>query len=131
MSKDAQNIKISSSAWELLRWAKYELEVRSYSDVIIALYQKIELKHLSKTLRQSLKDFDETRHRIKIKTPEDKTEAPYLPKPKTILLRPDAHRILNLLKIESNEPAYTFSDAIEFLAKNNSNLWNKIPNRLK
>ncbi|MFX0183389.1 MAG: hypothetical protein ACFE95_09945 [Candidatus Hodarchaeota archaeon] len=130
MPENAQNVKISSKAWELLRWAKFELDAKSYSEVIVSLNEKIQNR--SKRLEKTLEDFDEKRHRIKTKTPEDvKNTSSMLETPKTILLRPEAHRILNRLKLESNKPAYTFSDGIEFLIKENKEIWNAIPDRLK
>jgi predicted CopG family antitoxin len=130
LAESAQNIKISSKAWELLRWAKFELDSKSYSDVIVSLNEKIQnrLKRLEKTLE----NFDEKRHRIKTKTPEDvKTSDSFPEKPKTVLLRSNAHRILSRLKLESNKPAYTFSDGIEFLIRENQDIWKTIPERLK
>ncbi len=130
MPQNAQNIKISNRAWELLRWAKFELEAKSYSDVIISMNNKI--KNRSKSLEKALLTFDEERHRIKSKTPDDEGNSrTFHEKPKTILLRPDAHKILNRLKIESNQPAYTFSDAIEFLIRENKVIWDNLPDRLK
>ncbi len=130
MSENAQNIKISSRAWELLRWAKFELDARSYSEGIVLLNKKIQNR--SKSLKKALESFDEKRHRIKVKTPEDVKNSNFLlEKPKTILLRAEAHKILNRLKLESNRPAYTFSDGIEFLIKENKDVWNAIPDRLK
>ena len=130
MPQNAQNIKVSNRAWELLRWAKFELDVKSYSDVIILMNNRIENR--SKSLEKALLSFDEERHRIKVKTPDDHGDSRiFYEKPKTILLRPDTHKILNRLKIESNQPAYTFSDAIEFLVRENKDIWNNLPNRLK
>jgi hypothetical protein len=129
LPKDAQNIKISSRAWELLRWAKFELDAKSYSDVIKIMNKNI--NNPSKKLQKTLSSFDEKRHRIKTKLPEDPKKSISHGKPKTILLRPDAHKIVNRLKIESNEPAYTFSDGIEFLIKENTEIWNSLPDRLK
>lgn len=130
MPENAQNVKVSSRAWELLRWAKFELDAKSYSEVIVSLNEKIQNR--SKRLKKTLEHFDEKRHRIKTKTPEDMENTISLPeKPKTILLRSGAHKILNRLKLESNKPAYTFSDGIEFLIKENKEIWNAIPNRLK
>ena len=129
MPQNAQNIKISNRAWELLRWAKFELEAKSYSDVIILMNGRI--KNRSKSLEKALLTFNEERHRIKSKTPKDEGTSTIHEKPKTILLRPDAHKILNRLKLESNQPAYTFSDAIEFLTKENKNIWDNVPDRLK
>lgn len=125
----AQNIKISNKAWELLRWAKFELEAKSYSDVIILMNEKIPER--SKKLQNTLSNFDEKRHRIKTKHPEDPKKPLSREKPKTILLRPDAHKIVNKLKMESNEPAYTFSDGIEFLIIENTEIGNRLPDRLK
>jgi predicted CopG family antitoxin len=116
MPETAQNIKISSRAWELLRWAKFQLNSKSYSEVIIELDKKIQYQ--PHRLKKSLQNFDEEKHRIKVKTPGDKPVPKDL-KPKTILLSQDAHRILERLKVESSEPAYTFSDAIEFLVDAN------------
>ncbi len=129
MSKDAQNIKISSKAWELLRWAKFELNEKSYSDAIIFLNNS--LKNPSKSLKKTLKSFDVHRHRIKTKTPDERNTIVFDSKPKTILLRPDAQKILNRLKLESNLSAFTYSDAIEFLIKENRSIWEAIPDRLK
>ena len=130
MSESAQNIKISSRAWELLRWAKFELDAKSYSDVIVLLNKKIQNR--SKSMKKALKNFDEGRHRIKVKTPKNDEEySIILEKPKTILLRLEARKILNRLKLESNKPAYTFSDGIEFIIKGNKEIWSAIPDRLK
>ncbi len=127
MPQKAQNIKISSRAWELLRWAKFKLSTKSYGDAIVQMDKRI-AKNRSGRLKESLQEFDEERHRIKIKTPKDETLlVPQATKPKTILLNPKAHRILERVKIESNEPAYTFSDAIEFLVNEN----NLMPDHLK
>ncbi|UCE14442.1 MAG: hypothetical protein JSV04_04510, partial [Candidatus Heimdallarchaeota archaeon] len=90
------------------------------------------IKNPSKSLEKALMTFDEERHRIKSKTPEDEGDSRiFHEKPKTILLRPDAHKILNRLKIESNKPAYTFSDAVEFLVRENKDIWQNLPDRLK
>ena len=130
MTKEAQNVKISGRAWEMLRWAKFELNEKSYSDVLITLNNN--LKNRTQSIQKSLKGFDETRHRIKSKTPDQtKTESTFFKKPKTVLLRPDAHRILNLIKLETNKPEYTFSDAIEFLIRQNEAVWINIPKRYK
>ncbi len=129
MSKDAQNIKISSKAWELLRWGKFELNEKSYSDAIIFLNNSI--KNPSKSLKKTLQSFDVHRHRIKTKTPDERSMIASDSKPKTILLRPDAQKILNRLKLESNLSAFTYSDAIEFLIKENRSIWKAIPDRLK
>ncbi len=126
MSKEAQNVKISSKAWEMLRWAKFELTEKSYSDVLIKLDGTIQNRVHS--LQEELKEFDEGRHRIEMKIPG---EGKVTKSSKTILLRPDAHKILSRLKLESNTSAYTFSDAIEFLIKQNSAIWESIPDRLK
>jgi hypothetical protein len=128
MVKEAQNIKISARAWELLRWAKFELNLKSYSDVVVRLDE--DLDDRSRKIQNSMKDFDAEKHRIKSKIPE-KGKEPEIQKPKTILLRPDARRVLSRLKLESNEPAYTFSDAIEFLIQQNLTIWEKIPKRFK
>ena len=130
MTKEAQNVKISGRAWEMLRWAKFELNEKSYSDVLVTLNNN--LKNRTQSIQKSLKGFDETRHRIKSKTPDQtKKTTPSFEKPKTVLLRPDAHKILNLIKLESNKPEYTFSDAIEFLIRHNKAVWINIPDRYK
>ena len=128
MVKEAQNIKISARAWELLRWAKLELEEKSYSDVVVRLHNSLENRQ--RKLENALKNFDEDLHRVKSKGPENDSNPGYL-KPKTILLSPDARRILYRIKVESGESAYTFSDGLEFLIKQNEEIWTKIPNRLK
>jgi predicted CopG family antitoxin len=126
VSKEAQNVKISSKAWEMLRWAKFELNDKSYSDVLVKLNGTIQNRE--KSLQKALKGFDESRHRIESKIPgENKVTK----SSKTILLRPDAHKILSRLKLESTKSAYTFSDAIEFLIKQNQSIWESIPERLK
>ena len=126
MSKEAQNIKISSKAWEMLRWAKLELNVRSYSDVLIQLDSAIQNR--AKSLQNVLKEFDETRHRIEAKVPG---EIKVTKSSKTILLRPEARLILARIKTETNKPEYTFSDAIEFLIQQNPKIWKTIPDRIK
>ncbi|MFW9855266.1 MAG: hypothetical protein ACFFFG_09395 [Candidatus Thorarchaeota archaeon] len=112
MPTDAHNVKISDRAWQLLRWAKHELDVKSYSDVIITLDEQI--TNSRKKLEESLKTFDVERHRIQTKTPDD-SGLRASPGPKTILLQTEARRILNRLKLESDRTDYTFSDAIDFL----------------
>jgi predicted CopG family antitoxin len=126
VSKEAQNVKISSKAWEMLRWAKFELNEKSYSDVLIKLDGMIQNR--AQSLLNALKEFDENRHRIESKIPGELTVTK---SSKTILLRPDAHKILSRLKLESNKSAYTFSDGIEFLIQQNTTIWGSIPDRLK
>ncbi len=126
----SKNVKISNKAWELLRRAKFELKASSYSEVILTIDRQVSRQKLEESLHQSLQSFDEERHRIKVKTPADDKKAPELPKAKTILLREDAHRVLDLIKLESNNPAYTISDAIEFLIRQSPNIGGKIPPRL-
>ena len=128
MVEEAQNIKISAKAWELLRWPKFELKEKSYSNVVVRLHDSLDNRQ--RKLETALKDFDEDRHRIKSKIPVNASSPVYL-KPKTILLNPEARRILNRLKLESRESAYTFSDGLEFLIKQNKGIWTEIPSRLK
>ncbi|MHA1945439.1 MAG: hypothetical protein ACXAC6_07875 [Candidatus Hodarchaeales archaeon] len=128
MVEEAQNIKISARAWELLRWAKFELKEKSYSNVVVRLNNSLDNRQ--RKLENELKNFDEDRHRIKSKIPENASNPVFL-KPKTILLSPEARRILNRLKLESRESAYTFSDGLEFLIRQNESLWAEIPKRLK
>ena len=116
LSQKTRNIRISSQAWESLRWAKFKLQTKSYSETIIKMDNKI-VKNRAQMLEKSLaEDFNEETHRVKVKVPKDeegsiekKIEA------KTILLDSEAHRVLERIKIESNKPAYTFSDVIDFL----------------
>ena len=129
MIKEPQNIKISARAWELLRWAKFELRVKSYSEVIVCLYE--DLFDRQSKLKNSLKDFDKSLHRIKGKVPQEEPSNPDAIRPKTILLSPVARRILSKLKLESRESAYTFSDGIEFLIQQNDEIWSGIPNHFK
>jgi predicted CopG family antitoxin len=126
VSKEAQNVKISNKSWEMLRWAKFELSEKSYSDALIKLNGTIQNR--SKSLQKALQGFDEKRHRIESKIPGQNKVTK---SSKTILLRPDAHKILSRLKLESNKSAYTFSDAIEFLIQQNPEIWDSIPDRLK
>lgn len=80
--------------------------------------KKIE-KNRIKMLEKSLsKDFNKEIHKVKVPK-EEKESADRSVKPKTILLDNKAHRVLERIKIESNEPAYTFSDVIDFLVKQN------------
>jgi len=116
MPPDAYNVKISQRAWELLRWAKLETGLRSYSDVIKDIDKRIQKR--SQKLEHSLEDFSVDRHRIKIKIPADsKSHTHNSAVSKTILLQKDARNILFRLKVESNRSEYTFSDAIEFLVR--------------
>jgi predicted CopG family antitoxin len=126
VSKEPQNIKISSKAWEMLRWAKFDLNEKSYSDVLIKLDAMIQ--NSAQSLKKALTGFDENRHRIESKIPGEDTVNK---SSKTILLRPEAHKILSRLKLESNKSTYTFSDAIEFLIQQNQKIWENIPDRLK
>ena len=130
MSKEAQNVKISGRAWEILRWAKFELNEKSYSDVLVTLDANIDNR--IESLEKSLDSFDEKRHRIKSKTPDQgSTSSSDLDKPKTILLSPIARKILHRIKLESKKPEYTYSDAIEFLARQNKGIWASLPDRYK
>ena len=129
MNKEAQNIKISAVAWNLLRWAKGKLKVKTYSDVIIKLDRY--LQSTPQLVQISLKNFNKDRHKISVKTPEDEGSSTSLEKPKTIILTTVAHDILFRIKVESTKSAYTFSDAIEFLIKYNSNILGEIPSWMK
>ncbi|MHA2075258.1 MAG: hypothetical protein ACW97X_11610 [Candidatus Hodarchaeales archaeon] len=100
MSKESQNVKISSKSWELLRWVKFELNEKSYSDAIILLSDSIQ--NTSKSLQKTLKSFDIYRHRIKTKTPDGGSTIKPDNKLKTILLRSDTQKLLNRLKPENN-----------------------------
>ena len=117
------NIRISSRAWEILRWAKYELNTKSYSDSLNIMNDHI--KNRSEKLIKAVQNFDTSLHTIKSKVPE--IEQVSSKKAKTILIDEKTHRLLEKIKVESNEPAFTFSDAIEFLAKEN----NLLPEHLK
>ena len=110
------NIRISSRAWEILRWAKYELNTKSYIDSLNIMNDHI--KNRSEKLIKAVQNFDTSLHTIKSKVPE--IEQVSSKKAKTILIDEKTHRLLEKIKVESNEPAFTFSDAIEFLAKENS-----------
>lgn len=117
--KKSYNVKISSRAWEILRWAKAELNAKSYSDTIIDME-----KRLSKiSQKEILQTFDDEKHSIKAKIPGKSTDT----KPKTILLTPEARKVLLRLKAKSNEYRFTFSDGIEFLSTKNKFL----PDHLK
>lgn len=118
MSQKTRNIRISSQAWESLRWAKFKLHTKSYSETIIKMDNKL-VKNRAKMLEKSLaEDFNKEIHKVKV--PKDENdEIPKEKKPKTILLDNDAHRVLERIKLESNEPAYTFSDVIDFLVTQN------------
>lgn len=120
---DTFNIRISSRAWEILRWAKYELNTKSYSESLNIMNDRI--KNRSEKLIKAVQNFDYSLHIIKSKVPE--AEQISSKKAKTILIDERTHRLLEKIKVESNEPAFTFSDAIEFLAKEN----NLLPEHLK
>jgi len=131
MTEKAQNIKISTRAWDLLRWAKMDLKAKTYSDVVIKLDQSLQSTY--QLVQRSLENFKEDRHRMSVKVPEDDGSDNSKTKiiSKTIALTPVAHEILYRIKVESSESAYTFSDALEFLIKHNSAVWTKIPSYLK
>ena len=112
----------------MLRWAKFELKEKSYSNLVVRLHDSLDNRQ--RKLETALENFDEDSHRIKSKIPVNASSPVFL-KPKTILLSPEARRILNRLKVESGESAYTFSDGLEFLIKQNKGIWAEIPNRLK
>ncbi|MFW9993517.1 MAG: hypothetical protein ACFFD4_15845 [Candidatus Odinarchaeota archaeon] len=127
MAEEPRNVRISGIAWELLRWSKYKLGAKSYSDAIIVMSGNI-AKTRTNRLQKTLSRFDEKRHRVKVKLPKNSSEpSSSRDKPKTILLDPEARDLLEMIKLETNEPAYTFSDAIEFLVTENDLL----PDHLK
>lgn len=103
------NVRISPRAWELLRYAKLEKESKSYSELIIEMDQKIGGNRL-KLLKKDVENFDKTVHQVSSKDSKGS---------KTVLLSNEARKVLETIKVQSNEPAFTFSDAIEFLVKHN------------
>ncbi len=114
--KKDKTIKISGKAWALLRRAKYHLEMKNYSETIITLYKMLG-KNLKSELKKKKKEFIPYTHKIRQKTPNDDISELSL-KPKTIVLSYEAHSILQKIKIESDIPEFTLSDAIEFLVSN-------------
>lgn len=106
---DGHNVRISPRAWELLRYAKLEKESKSYSELIIEMDTKIGGNKL-KILQKDMENFERSLHQVSSKDSKGS---------KTVLLSNDARKILETIKVQSNEPAFTFSDAIEFLVKQN------------
>ena len=117
VAKLGHNVRISPRAWELLRWAKLEKESKSYSELLKDLNSKI-AKNRLKELEAELEHFDKRLHQVSSKDAKNS---------KTVLLDDEARKILETIKVESNDPAFTFSDAIEFLIKTNKI---KIPDHL-
>ena len=72
-----KNVRVSSEAWEYLRWAKFNLRAESYSQTIKLMYVKIE-KTRSKRMEKFLATFDPSKHQVKFKTPGDDKPAPPL-----------------------------------------------------
>lgn len=116
--KDGHNIRISPRAWELLRWAKLEKDVKSYSDLIYIMEKSIE-KKFEKQLVTYLENFEKSLHQVSSKEAKGS---------KTVLLSNNSRKLLEKIKVYSNEPAFTFSDAIEFLVINNKI---KLPEKLQ
>ena len=108
-TSDGHNVRISPRAWELLRYAKLEKDSKSYSELIIEMDNKIG-KDRSKYIQKDMESFEKSLHQVSSKDSRGS---------KTVLLSNDARKILETIKVISNEPAFTFSDAIEFLVKHN------------
>jgi ribosomal protein S4E len=108
-SSDGHNVRISPRAWELLRYAKLEKDSKSYSELIIEMDSKIGGSRI-KLLNHDMDNFEKSLHQVSSKDSKGS---------KTVLLSNEARKILETIKVQSNEPAFTFSDAIEFLVKNN------------
>ena len=106
---DGHNVRISPRAWELLRYAKLEKDSKSYSGLIIELDKKIGGNRI-KILQKDMDNFEKSLHQVSSKDSKGS---------KTVLLSNEARKILETIKVESNEPSFTFSDAIEFLVKHN------------
>jgi predicted CopG family antitoxin len=124
-AKDEKNIRISADAWNYLRRAKFELKTKSYSETIEKLKGNV-----GKSLKQKLETrlnqqgFDEDRHRVNVKFPEDTSDTIKSSKrPKTIMVNEDAQRILEEIKLDSGLSGYSYSDAIEFLITENNILF--------
>ena len=115
-NKDGHNIRISPRAWELLRWAKLEKNTKSYTDLILVLDFD---KNKEKLVEKYVDNFDRSLHQVSSKEAKGS---------KTVLLSNDARKVLETIKVISNEPAFTFSDSIEFLVLHNKI---KLPEKLK
>lgn len=110
-SNDGHNVRISPRAWELLRYAKLEKDSKSYSELIIELDNKLgDDKNKIKRLQKDMEYFEKSLHQVSSKDSRGS---------KTVLLSNDARKVLETLKVQSNEASFTFSDAIEFLVKHN------------
>ena len=133
MSSKAQQTKVSVKAWELLRYVKTYHEYKSYSDVIEKLHKELEAsKNVEEKLKRSVKkDFDEAKHKTIIitKLPGETNKRKDISK--TILLNNHALNILKDLKYQSNKTRYSYSDAIEFLIRQDESLWKNLPKRIK
>ena len=116
-NSDGHNVRISPRAWELLRYAKLEKESKNYSNLIIELDSKV--KDKKKFLEKDMENFEKSLHQVSSKDSKGS---------KTVLLSNEARKVLETIKVQSNEPAFTFSDAIEFLVKHNKI---KIPEHLQ
>lgn len=133
MSSKSQQTKISLKAWEFLRYVKTYHDFKSYSDVIETLHHNLgKPEDIQKTLQRSVtKDFDEAKHKTIIitKIPGETNKRNDISK--TILLNETALRILKDIKYRSNKTRYSYSDAIEFLIRQDKPLWESIPKRIK
>lgn len=106
---DGHNVRISPRAWELLRYAKLEKDSKSYSELIIEMDEKVSNNRL-KLLQKDMETFEKGLHQVSSKDSKGS---------KTVLLSNEARKVLETIKVQSNEPSFTFSDAIEFLVKHN------------
>ncbi len=111
-TRATKTVKISGRAWALLRRAKYQLNVRSYSEAIMIMAEMLG-KDLKSELLKEREYFTPHRHVIRQKNPDNVKELAL--KPKTIVLTPQAHQLLQQIKVESDLSEFTLSDAIEFL----------------
>lgn len=111
-SRGNKTIKISGRAWALLRRAKYQLDAKSYSEAILKMADMMGTK-MRAEIQKERQYFNPQRHVIRQKRPDNVKSLSI--KPKTIVLTAEAHQLLNRIKIESDLPEFTLSDAIEFL----------------
>ncbi len=107
-----KTVKISGRAWALLRRAKYQLNAKSYSEAIMRMAEMMGNK-IKSEIQKEREYFTPHRHVIRQKRPDNVKNL--ILKPKTIVLTSEAHQLLQQIKVESDIPEFTLSDAIEFL----------------
>lgn len=126
-----QNIRISAHSWKLIRWAKFKLGTKTYSETIIKLNKSLGTDR-DLLIKEDQKQFEE--NRLKISSKKPKNDEISSNKPKTIQLTKEAYDIVHYIKEFHHSDGYVFTDSILLLVRQNGKKFadlNLLPNHLK